>query len=126
MEDIHIHHLTGSTLRYADRYAEPGAPGWWGKGEPIFISATPRKNSRTKTGTIRNVTFDNLSITCESCAFLAGEPESCLRDIRIRDLHMTFKRTAIGAACVLPCDPRIVCPQCETADRAGQHRTLCG
>ena len=63
-----------------------------GKGEPIFISATPRKNSRTKTGTIRNVTFDNLSITCESCAFLAGEPESCLRDIRIRDLHMTFKR----------------------------------
>ena len=92
VEDIHIHHLTGSTLRYADRYAEPGAPGWWGKGEPIFISATPRKNSRTKTGTIRNVTFDNLSITCESCAFLAGEPESCLRDIRIRDLHMTFKR----------------------------------
>ena len=55
VEDIHIHHLTGSTLRYADRYAEPGAPGWWGKGEPIFISATPRKNSRTKTGTIRDL-----------------------------------------------------------------------
>ena len=60
VEDIHIHHLTGSTLRYADRYAEPGAPGWWGKGEPIFISATPRKNSRTKTGT--TVSYTHLTL----------------------------------------------------------------
>lgn len=92
VENIHVHHLTGSTLRYADRYALPGAPGWWGKGEPIFVSATPRKNSITKVGTIRNITFDNLYIMCESCAFLAGESDSRLENIRIRDLHMIFKR----------------------------------
>ena len=114
MEDIHIHHLTGSTLRYADRYAEPGAPGWWGKGEPIFISATPRKNSRTKTGTIRNVTFDNLSITCESCAFLAGELESCLRDIRIRDLHMSREACLMNSHRCGMCTP-MRSPHCMPA-----------
>ena len=34
VEDIHVHHLTGCTRRYADSYQLPGAPGWWGKGEP--------------------------------------------------------------------------------------------
>ena len=59
VEDIHIHHLTGSTLRYADRYAEPGAPGWWGKGEPIFISATPGKTAgqrQAPSGTLHSIT----------------------------------------------------------------------
>src|SRR5699024_8140890 len=42
VENIQVPHLTGATRRYADRYAVPGAPGWWGKGEPLFISATRR------------------------------------------------------------------------------------
>ena len=48
VEDIHIHHLTGSTLRYADRYAEPGAPGWWGKGRTDFHQCDPQKKQPDK------------------------------------------------------------------------------
>ena len=53
VEHIHVHHLTGNTRRYADAYQLPGAPGWWGKGEPIFISATPRAGKTGPAGVIR-------------------------------------------------------------------------
>lgn len=85
MEDIHIHHLTGSTLRYADRYAGAGCTGLVGKGRTDFHQCDPQEKTagqrQEPSGTLHSIT---LSITCESCAFLAGEPESCLRDIRIR------------------------------------------
>lgn len=58
--------LTGSTLRYADRYAEPGAPGWWGKTNR-FSSVRPPGKTPDKDRNHPNVTFDNLSITAESC-----------------------------------------------------------
>ena len=32
VEDIHVHHLTGCTRRYADSYQLPGAPGLVGQG----------------------------------------------------------------------------------------------
>ena len=43
IEDIHVHHVSGNTKRYADCPQREFAPRWWGKGEPIFINATPRK-----------------------------------------------------------------------------------
>lgn len=92
VERVQVHHLTGSTRRYADRYAVPGAPGWWGKGEPLFVSATPRTNSSGPAGIIRDVCFDHLYLTSESSVFLAGEPESMLKNIRISDLHITLAR----------------------------------
>lgn len=92
VEHIHVHHLTGATRRYADCYARPGAPGWWGKGEPVFVSATPRAGKPGPVGTIRDVSFDHLYLTSESCVFLAGEPESPLQDLRISDLHLTLAR----------------------------------
>ena len=91
VEHIHVHHLTGNTRRYADAYQLPGAPGWWGKGEPIFISATPRAGKTGSAGIIRDVSFDHLYLTSESCAFAAGEPDSELEDVRIRDLHLTLQ-----------------------------------
>ena len=89
VEDIHVHHLTGCTRRYADSYQLPGAPGWWGKGEPVFVSATPRKGKTGPAGVIRRVSFDHLYLTSESCAFAAGEPDSEIQDLRISEMHLT-------------------------------------
>lgn len=90
VEHIHVHHLTGATRRYADRYAVPGAPGWWGKGEPVFISATHRKGTSHHPGAIRNISFDHVYLTAESSIFFAGEEDCPLEDIRVSDMHIAL------------------------------------
>ncbi len=92
VENIQVHHLTGAVRRYADRYAVEGAPGWWGKGEPLFVSATRRAGRDNFPGVIRNVSFDSLTLTAESCVFFAGEEYAPLRDIRLSGLDLTLRR----------------------------------
>ncbi len=116
IEKIIIHDIAGSVRRYADCYDLPGQPGWWGKGEPIFVSATPRQfrtGSDSKwilkdaepekkkeipvetdrpTGTIRRLTFTNIRIDCESCVFLAGEIESPIEDVVMRNIEIHFEK----------------------------------
>ena len=90
VEDVHVHHVSGNTLRYADCPQRDFAPRWWGKGEPIFISATPRVNpSAPRPGIIRNVTFDNIDMTSESCVFIAGEKDAAIEDVSIESLRLT-------------------------------------
>ena len=93
VENIHIHHLTGATRRYADRYALPGAPGWWGKGEPIFLSSTRRKGKEDSfPGVIRNVSFDHIYLKCESCIFAAGEEYAPIYNVRMSDIDLTMEK----------------------------------
>ncbi len=92
VEQILVHHLAGSTRRWADAYALPGAPGWWGKGEPLFVSAARRTDGSGPAGTIRGISFDHIDMISESCAFFAGEPESRPADIRVSNLRLTLRR----------------------------------
>ncbi|MBR6028925.1 MAG: glycoside hydrolase family 28 protein [Clostridia bacterium] len=94
VEDIHVHHLTGTVRRWGDAYDSPGAPGWWGKGEPVFISATRRPQKPDSfPGVIRRVSFDHLYLTCESSLFLGGETYSPIEDVRMSEIHLRFERT---------------------------------
>ncbi len=93
VEHIHVHHLTGAVRRYADACDLPGAPGWWGKGEPVFISATPRQGQEGSfPGTIRDIHISDLDIKCESCIFLGGEENSPIERVRLREIHLTLER----------------------------------
>lgn len=93
VENIHIHHLTGAVRRYADRYAIEGAPGWWGKGEPVFVSATRRKGKENSfPGVIRNVSFDHIYLKCESCIFIAGESYSPIENVRLSDIDIILEK----------------------------------
>ncbi|PJM75096.1 glycoside hydrolase family 28 protein [Bifidobacterium simiarum] len=90
IEDIHVHHVSGNTRHFADCPQRDFAPRWWGKGEPIFISATPRvKPSSPLPGVIRDVTFDHIWMTCESGVFIAGEENAVIENVDISDLHLT-------------------------------------
>ena len=90
VEDVHVHHVSGNTLRYADCPQRDFAPRWWGKGEPIFISATPRAvPSAPRPGIIRNITFDHMDMTSESCVFIAGEKDALIEDVSIDALRLT-------------------------------------
>ena len=91
IEDIHIHHVTGNTRRYADCPQREFAPRWWGKGEPIFLSATPRKQGGHP-GVIRNITFDHISMTAESSLFIAGEKDSVIEDVTVEHLDLTLRQ----------------------------------
>ena len=89
VEDVHVHHVSGNTLRYADCPQRDFAPRWWGKGEPIFISATPRVTTHAWPGKIRNVTFDHLYMTCEHGVFIAGEKDAVVENVEISDVQLT-------------------------------------
>ncbi len=93
VEDIQVHHLTGGVRRYADAYDVPGAPGWWGKGEPIFLSATHRRGKEDSfPGTMRNLFFSDLRLDCESSLFLGGEKDCMIENVFMRDIHLHFIR----------------------------------
>lgn len=105
VEDIHVHHIIGNTLRYADAVNRKFASGWWGKGEPIFISATSRKQNgaievlEKSPGIIRNITFDSIHMTSESCVFIAGEANAVIEDVRISNLFLTQQKQGTQEAC---------------------------
>jgi hypothetical protein len=90
IEDIHVHHVSGNTKQYADCPQREFAPRWWGKGEPIFISATPRRKGEHP-GVIRNITFDHIFMTVESSLFIGGEQESVIENVSIENLDLTMK-----------------------------------
>lgn len=89
---IYIHHITGNTRRYADCPQRKFAPRWWGKGEPIFISATKRKEGDQIPGMIEKVFADHIDFESESCIFLGGEAYAPIREVRIENAVIRWKR----------------------------------
>ena len=93
VHDIMIHHITGSTRRYRDRVRQDSeVVVWWGKGEAVFLSATPRSGVDRIPGAIESVFMDDLHITCEGAIMIAGEKASPIRDVCIRSSSFLWKR----------------------------------
>lgn len=93
IHDIMIHHISGSTRRYRDRIRQDSeVVVWWGKGEPVFLSATPRAGVDRTPGVIDSVFMDHLYITCEGAIMIAGEKTCPIRDVSIRDSAFTWKQ----------------------------------
>lgn len=93
IEDIQIHHLTGTTLRYGDCGTRRGTPRWWGVGEPVFLSAAYRSEERRFPGVIRGVTVQDCRLYCEGAVFLGGEKESRISDIRFENNRFDWRQT---------------------------------
>lgn len=93
IHDILIHHISGSTRRYRDRVRQDSeVVVWWGKGEPLFLSATYRAGVERVPGSIDSVVFDHLSLTCEGAIMIAGEKDCPIRRVRIRDSSFLWKQ----------------------------------
>lgn len=99
VENIQVSHLVGAVRRYADAPTRPHTPGWWGKGEPVFLSACCRKGAQCHPGIIRNVTVTDLQLRCEAGIFLSGhgpqeaqEAPSLIENVTLRDIDMRFVR----------------------------------
>ncbi len=93
VHDIFIHHITGSTRRYRDRVKQDSeVVVWWGKGEPVFLSATPRAGVDRVPGMIERVFLDHLTLCCEGAVTIAGEAECPIRSVDIRDSAFLWKQ----------------------------------
>lgn len=92
IEDIHVHHVSGNVLKYADGFHDGHPSRWWGNGEPIFISSTYRDGRRLFPGNIRSVSFDHIYITAESSALICGEKDARPYDISFTDFRVTMRR----------------------------------
>ncbi len=91
ISDIYIHHITGNVLKYADAiYRTKGPARWWGVGEPIFINATYRNESKTFPGTIKNITVDSMNLKAESSIFVGGEEDTIIENITLRNMNIVL------------------------------------
>lgn len=95
ISDIHIHHLTGNVRRYADCPQRDFAPRWWGKGEPVFISATQRKDGKRIPGKIKDVYMDHLYLQAESSVFLAGESYAPIEHVIMKNVEFHWKNESL-------------------------------
>ena len=123
IHDILIHHVSGSTRRYRDRVRQDAeVVVWWGKGEPVFLSATQRAGVARLPGVIESVFMDELHLTCEGAIMIAGEKESPIRNVRIRDSSFLWKQQgSLAPDCldeqpskrgVYPCEVPVACIRC--------------
>lgn len=60
---------------------------WWGKGEPIHISAV-RDAENGFAGTIKNIRFRNIIATAETGILIQGSKSGAIENISFDDLHL--------------------------------------
>ena len=90
ISNIKISGIIGSARRYASSSRYP--MHWWGRGEPIFISAAPRNENMPIPGKIRDIYIDNLVADCESSLFISGDPGCEVENVNMRNITLRFKR----------------------------------
>ena len=97
---------------------------WWGKAEPIYITAFPRANNngkdagirfpkgaiKGKVGKVSNITFSNIQCTSENGIFVGGEHPSKISNIRFQGINLTINKTTPYKGGLYDCRP------CEGAD----------
>lgn len=93
ISDILLHHLTGNTRAYSDcTSGGPGIRTWWGKGNPLFLSATKRAKVTRTPGPIKRISMDHIYLNCEGSAVIAGEPYSQISEISIKESKFNYQR----------------------------------
>lgn len=77
-------------ITFSDMYIETKlhTGDWWGNGEPIHISAV-RGKENVKLGSIKNVTFDNITCKGENGLLIYGSEQSAIRDVKFN--NVTFE-----------------------------------
>ena len=65
---------------------------WWGKAEPVHVSAVLWAPGVEKPGRIRNVTFARLRVEGEHGMILWGSPDSVIEDVTLDDVRVRVRR----------------------------------
>jgi hypothetical protein len=68
---------------------------WWGKGEPIHISAI-RQNPQMPVGRVRRVMFSGIVAEAEGGVVVYGTPESPIEDLTIQNLRLVVSAGSLA------------------------------
>ncbi len=66
---------------------------WWGKAEPIHISAV-RRRPDAPIGKVRHVRFSNILCRGEAGAFISGSPDSIIEDVVLDNVRLEINKTS--------------------------------
>ena len=92
---------------------------WWGKAEPIYITAFPRANNSGKDGGVRfpkgaikgevgkvsDIFINNIQCTSENGIFVGGEDPSKISNIRFQGVDITINKTTHYKGALYDCRP---------------------
>jgi len=92
---------------------------WWGKAEPIYITAFPRANQKNKDGGFRfpkgatkgqvgkvsNITFSNIQCTSENGIFVGASDPSKVSDIRFKEIAIHLNKSTNYKGGLYDCRP---------------------
>lgn len=92
---------------------------WWGKAEPIYITAFPRANQPDKDGDVRfpdnatkgevgavsNIIFSNIRCTSENGIFLGAENSSKISNIQFKDISLHLNKSTQYQGGIYDCRP---------------------
>jgi polygalacturonase len=82
IENVTFQNIKISTRRFSPIH-------WWGKAEPIAVTAVRRKPS-TKVGHISNVTFSNITCEGENGILIYGEKHGNIQNVSLRDITVSI------------------------------------
>lgn len=83
---------------------------WWGKGEPIHVSALPRTGD-TVQGPLRRIRFSGITARAEAGVYVQGHAGCPVTGLDVRGLHLTVappRRWTPGLVDPRPCPPDIL------------------
>lgn len=64
---------------------------WWGKGEPIHLSAIGEHEHETRTRSVRNVTFSNITATGDHGVVLYADDRSTIESVTFENCRLTVQ-----------------------------------
>lgn len=68
-------------------------PDWWGSAEPIVIT-TFNRDENTKSGTIKNIRFFNVTAKGENGVLIHGNEENIIEDVTFENCSITMTKTS--------------------------------
>lgn len=92
---------------------------WWGKAEPIYVTAFPRASDNHKdagwrlpvgkekghVGSVKNITFSNIRCRSENGIIVAGESPDKVYNIRFNDVDLEINKTTQYEGGLYDCRP---------------------
>ncbi len=110
-----VHDIVFRDITFTSRYHS--AP-WWGRGEAISLTAIPR-TPQTKTGTIHDIAFYNITGKSENSVRINGSVESRICNVVMEDINLTIDRWTQYPGGVFDNRPTLVYQPIEPHNTAG-------
>ena len=93
VENVTFDNIVGTARRFTDAPRHRLGFKWWGSGEGIIVTAANRRGKTGEDcGRIRNVSFRNCDLTCESSATVVGRTNSVIENVAIENCRLHFVR----------------------------------